>query len=124
MVVAALIGLYLGAKHDSHSEQLSNAAASGNLDSYHRLFEVYKWRSSVHAHGMLFSLSSIGVGLVLSRQRAVDAFPFSEVLIGALIFSTVVWTGAALRRIRPLMALSDLIFVAAMVFTAICVAVF
>lgn len=118
MVVSALIGLYLGAKHQGHIEQLTNAAAGGDLEKYHRLSEAYKWRSSVHAHGMLFSLSSVGVGLVLSRNGAGAAFPFADVLVGALIFATVVWTGAALRRARPLMGLADVTFIGVLLATA------
>jgi hypothetical protein len=109
MVVAALIGLYLGAKHERQTDRLRSAAASGNLPEYHRVFEAYKWHSSVHAHGMLFALSSVGVGLALSR--AGGALPFAEALVGTLILATVLWTVAALRRIRPLMGLADLMFI-------------
>ena len=122
MVVAALIGLYLGAKHEGHIEQLRSAAASGSLPEYHRIFEAYKWRSSVHAHGMLFSLSSIGVGSVLSHDGLSKAFHSVELLIGTLIVATVVWTLAAVWRVRPLMGLADLLFIGVMVGVAVSVA--
>ena len=121
MVVAALIGLYLGARHEHHLEQLRSAAEIGNLSEYYRIFEAYKWRSSVHAHGMLFSLSSVGVGLVLSLQGVGSAIPFAEVLGGTLMFATVVWTLAAAWRVRPLMGLADLLFIGVMAFVAVSV---
>lgn len=108
MVVAALLGLYLGAKHEGHLGDLGQAAARGDLASYHRIFEAYKWRSSVHAHGMLFSLSSIAVGAVLPQTGMGRAA--MEYLVAGLIFATVVWTLAALRRIRPAMGVADLLF--------------
>ncbi len=122
MVVAALIGLFLGAKHESHVDQLEAAAVSGNLVRYHQIFDAYKWRSSVHAHGMLFSLSSVGVGLVLSRNPSAAAFPGADVLIGMLILATVVWTLAAVKRVRPLMGLADLLFIGAIAVVAASVA--
>ncbi len=122
MVVAALIGLHLGAKHECHIKQLGSAAASGNLSEYHRVFEVYKWRSTVHAHGMLFSLSSVGVGLVLSLYDVGGPIPYAEALVATLMFATVVWTLAAVRRVRPLMGLADLLFIGVMVIVAVSVA--
>ena len=116
MVVAALIGLHLGARHEGHIEQLRSAAARGDLPEYHRMFEAFKWRGTVHAHGMLFALSSVCIGLVLSR--AGPALPFTGALIGALIFATVAWTLAAMKRIRPVMALADLLFACVLLLTA------
>jgi hypothetical protein len=115
MVVAALIGLYLGAKHESHLGHLAAAAASGDLVEYHKVFDRYKWRASVHAHGMLFALSSVVVGLVLVRNEAHVAAFGTQALAAALILATVVWTIAAMRRCRPLMGLADLVFVGVMV---------
>jgi len=122
MVVAALIGLYLGAKHQGHIEQLEAAANSGNLASYHQAFEAYKWRSTVHAHGMLFSLSSAGVGLLLTPSGSGIVFFGTEAVVGTLISATVVWTLAALRRMRPLMGLADLLFIGAIAVVAASVA--
>jgi hypothetical protein len=120
MVIAALIGLFLGAKHENHIETLGSAAACGNFVEYHRIFEAYKWRSSVHAHGMLFSLTSVAVGLVLLQSG--HGVPMPGALAGALTIATVVWTLAALRRIRPLMGLADLLFICAIATVAVCTA--
>lgn len=112
MVVAALLGLYLGARHEGHLGALEKSAVRGDLASYHRTFEAYKWRSSIHAHGMLFALSSVAVGAVLPQTGLGKVA--MEYLVAGLIFATVVWMLAALRRIRPLMGMADLLFAGAL----------
>jgi len=116
MVVAAFIGLFLGVKQESHLKSLETASVLGDLAEFHRIFDAYKWRSSVHAHGMLFSLSAVMVGVVLP-QTGYGA-ETAGLLAGALIAATIVWTLSGLARIRPLMGLCDLVFVATIVMTA------
>ena len=120
LVVAALLGLYLGAQHENHTDELLAAAVSSDLVRYHQVFDAYKWRSSVHAHGMLFSLSSVAVGLVLLQSG--NGIPMPGALAGALTIVMVVWTLAALRRIRLLMGLADMLFICAIATVAICMA--
>ena len=108
MVVAAFIGLYLGARHEGHLGDLNQAAARGDVISYNRIFEAYKWRSSIHAHGMLFALSSVAIGIVLPRT-GLDAAA-ARWLVAGLMTATVVWTFAALRRMRPIMGVADIVF--------------
>ena len=116
MVVAALLGLYLGARHPSHLVDLSNAASRGDLGSYHRIIEAYKWRSSIHAHGMLFALSSIAIGTALPQAGMEPTA--ARWLIGSLVIATVAWTPAALRRIRPIMGLADIVFATSLAIVA------
>jgi len=111
MVVAALLGLYLGAGHENHLKQLTAAAERGDLAKYHQVLDAFKWRSSVHGHGMLFSLAAVAVGIALSRI-SLGRVP-AEAVVGTLMVVPVVWTLAALRRMRPLMGLADLLFIAA-----------
>jgi hypothetical protein len=119
MVVGALIGLVLGAKHERHIDALGSAAACGNFVEYHRMFEAYKWRSSVHAHSMLFSLSAVGVGLVLGSPVG-SGVP--DPVAAVLVVATVTWTLAATRRFRPLMGLADLLYLGAIATVAFGVA--
>lgn len=109
MVVSAFLGLYLGAKHDAHNDKLDVCAQTGDLVLFHRTLEAYKWRGTVHAHGMLFSLSSIVVGVILPLtglgQRS------SEILIASLVFATIIWTLSAMKRFQLLMGFGDLLFV-------------
>ena len=116
MVVAALLGLYLGVKHERHGQSLESAAAQGNLVEFHRILDAYKWRSSVHGHGMLFSLSAVAVGAIVPSTGLSPAR--TELLVATLIAATVVWTLAALKRIRVLMGLADLSFICAIALTA------
>jgi hypothetical protein len=109
MMVAALLGLHLGARHANHIDTLSRLAQGGDLAAFYQTFEAFQWRTSVHAHGMLFSLSAITVGLAL--PLAGYGQTMSAVLVGTLIVATVIWTLSACMRIRLLMGLGDLAFV-------------
>lgn len=120
MVVAAVLGLYLGARQEGHLGHLDKAAARGDLAAYHRTFEAYKWRSTVHAHGMLFALSSVAVGAVLPQAGLGKAQ--MEYLVAGLMMATVVWMVAALRRIRPVMGVADLVFAGSLATVAWCIA--
>jgi|SRR5208282_2328870 len=108
MIVAALIGIVLGAKHDNHLEKLREYAKEGNLVAYNRDTEAYKAGATVHAHSFLFSVILILVAIVLEK------LPFPPVVIAsipyALMCTTVLWTISALRVIRPLMILADMVF--------------
>ena len=108
MVVAALLGLYLGARHETHLQTLGGLAARGDLTEFYKIFEAFKWRSSVHAHGMLFSLSAIAIGLALPLTGFGQTT--SVAVAGASIVGTVVWTLAGFMRIRLLMGLADVSF--------------
>ncbi len=118
MVVAALLGLYLGSQHENHIDELLAAATDGDLVRYHQISDAYKWRSSTHAHGMLFSLSSVAIGLVLLQKG--HAIPMSGAVAGTLAIAIVLWTLAALRRIRILMGLTDLVFICVIAIVAVC----
>lgn len=120
MVVAALIGLFLGAKHEAHIKTMETKAKQGDLVGFYRTFETYKWKSSVHAHGMLFSLSAIVIGSILPYTGFAETA--STILVGTLITATVVWTLAGLRRIRLLMGFGDLLFISSIAATAWAVA--
>ncbi len=108
MIVAAMIGLVLGAKHDGHLEKLRQYAKDGDLVAYHRDTEKYKAGATVHAHSFLFSVVLILVAMVVGK------LPFPEIVKDSvpyvLMGSTVLWTISALRIIRPLMIVADGVF--------------
>jgi len=108
MIVAALIGIVLGAKHDNHLEKLRQYAKEGNLVAYHQDTEAYKAVATAHAHTFLFSVILVLVALILGKLP----FPpvVNETIPYVLMCSTVLWTIAALRVIRPLMILADIVF--------------
>ena len=108
MVVAAILGLFLGAKHEVHLGGLAKAAFDNNLLRYHEELERFKWRSSVHAHGMLFALSSVAIGVMLPRTGLEPLE--TRIIIAAVMALTIAWTLAALWRFRPVMAIADIAF--------------
>lgn len=116
MVVAALFGLILGSKHDDHVQSLIRAAGQMDLSKFYDDLESYKWRATVHAHGMLFSLTSVVIGLCLPHIGF--GHGISTGLAGATITATVLWSLSSLRRVRMLMAVSDLLFIGAISTTA------
>lgn len=111
MAVAALIGLYLGAKHDLHLAALNTSAVLGDLLDYHARFDEYKWRTTMHAHGMLFSLSAIVAGIAMPTTAWGESG--RTILVALFMGATVLWTLAAAKRIRALMGVGDLAFLAA-----------
>lgn len=117
MVISALIGLALGARHEPHVASLEELARQGELVAYHRALDKYKWRVTVHAHGMLFALVSIVVGLVLARTTY---SPLTRDGIAvAMALAAVIWTIGGFRSIKALMGIGDLLFVAGIVATLI-----
>jgi hypothetical protein len=116
MVVAAFIGLYLGAKQESHLKALETASLLGDLAEFHRTFAAYKWGSSVHAHSMLFSLSAIVIGIELP-QTGYGARTI-KLLVAVFITAIIVWTLSGLKQMRWVMGLCDLVFVAVIIMTA------
>jgi hypothetical protein len=113
MIVAALIGLFFGSRHDRHLENLRRHAEEGNLIAYNRDTEKYKAGATAHAHSFLFSVIVVLVAMIVNRlplpQIVVHTIPY------LLVGSTVVWTFAALRVIRPLMGLADIVFLLTMI---------
>jgi hypothetical protein len=108
MIVAALIGIVIGAKHDNHLEKLRQYAKEGNLVAYNQDTEKYKAGATAHAHSFQFSVILVLVAMVVVRLP----FPpvVNESIPYVLMCSTVLWTISALRVIRPLMALADAVF--------------
>lgn len=117
MCVSALIGLYLGVKHLGVAERLVALANAGQLAEYHRQHTAFRWSVTVHAHGFLFSVVCVLVSVVLPRHALAPMV--INAVGGGLMVSTVIWTGAALARFRPLMGLADVGFLAAIATTAV-----
>jgi hypothetical protein len=56
MVVATLIGMVLGAKHDTHLETLRQYARDGKLAAYNEATEKYQAGATAHGHSFLFAV--------------------------------------------------------------------
>jgi hypothetical protein len=116
MCVAAIFGLALGVRQEAWLARLDTLAQGGKLLEHHREFSEFRGRVTVHAHAFLFSVICVVVSLVMNRLM------FARGLVSALawafIAATVIWSTGALARFRPMMALGDFVFLAALLVTA------
>ena len=113
MIVAAVIGIVLGAKHDGHLERLEQLAKQGNLTAYNKETQNYKAGATTHGHSFLFAVVMVLVAIVVGQ------LPYPTVVKAILPYvlmgSTALWTIAALKVIRPLMILADAVFLFAII---------
>jgi len=117
IVFSALIGLLVGLRHEPHLEDLGNLARRGDLHGYHVTLDAFKWRVTVHAHGMLFSLVSIVIGLCIPKM----AYPqlVTDALAVVLMASSALWTLAGFRSVTIAMGIADLMFLASVLTTVV-----
>lgn len=108
MIVAAVIGIVLGAKHDGHLDRLGQHAKQGNLVAYNEETQRYKAGATAHGHSFLFAVILVLVAIVVERLPYGTAV--KQTIPYLLMGSTAIWTIAALKVIRPLMILADAIF--------------
>lgn len=108
MIVAAIIGIVLGAKHDGYLERLGQHAKQGNLVAYNEETQRYKAGATAHGHSFLFATVMVLVAMIVERLPYATAV--KEAIPYVLMGSTVIWTIAALKVIRALMILADAIF--------------
>lgn len=120
ILISAFIGLVLGARHEPHVASLDVLARNGDLYGYHRALDAYKWRVTVHAHGMLFPLVAIAIGFAIPRM-SVSALVTDSLSI-AMIAATVVWTIGGFKSNKIAMGIGDFMFVGGIVTTIICLA--
>lgn len=117
MVVAVVIGLYLGMTHEPHLEKLEDIAKHGTLLQYHERLDAYKWKVTVHAHSFLFSVVNVAIGL--SFQKMDYSEVTLTVLASGLMAAAVLWTVGGLRRSKLMMGLGDMLMFAGIITAAI-----
>jgi hypothetical protein len=113
MIVAALIGIVLGARHDGHLERLGHAARQGDLAAYNEATQNYKAGATTHGHSFLFAVVMVLVAMVVERLPYATAVKATIPYV--LMCSTIIWTIAALKVIRLLMILADAVFLLVMI---------
>lgn len=111
MIVAAVIGIILGAKHDGHLERLDQLAKQGNLVAYNEETQRYKAGATTHGHSFLFAVIMVLVAVIVERLPYPAAA--KEIIPYVLMSTTALWTIAALKVVRPLMILADAVFLLA-----------
>jgi len=117
MIIATVIGLTMGAKHDPHLADLQKIAEAGDLLRYHQASQQYKAGATVHGHSFLWSVIMVVVSLALPKM----AFPplVAQVVPYVLMIAAPIWTVAAIKIIRPLMIVADLGFFLAIITVAV-----
>lgn len=110
MIVAALLGFYVGAIHDRHVETLEHVAGQGKLLDYHRRLDTFKWKVTVHAHSFLFGVVAILVGLSMPVMGYSSSA--ASVLAYVLMAAPVIWAAGGWRRFMPLMGIGDVLLLA------------
>lgn len=117
ILASALIGLMLAGRHEPHVASLDEMARRGDLVAYHRALDAYKWRVTVHAHGMLFALVAIVIGFAMPKMAYSPLV--TDGLAIAVIAAAAGWTIAGFKSIKLVMGLADLLFVAAILTTIV-----
>lgn len=116
MCVAAVLGLVLGVRQEKWMQRLEVLAGSGQLLEYHREHSAFRSGVTVHAHAFLFSVVCICVALLTPHLALAPGLVRALAL--ALMAGTVVWSVGALAKIRAVMGLADLVFLAALLLAA------
>jgi len=111
MLVAALLGLRLGASSVDYGRRIEAIARAGNLAAYHEENRAFHWQKTVHAHTFLFSVVGAVIFLALGHYGA--GAMLKNLIAGAVMSASVIWTLAALRESRPLMGLADVLLLLA-----------
>ncbi len=117
ILASALIGLAIAGRHEPHVASLDALARRGDLFGYHRALDAYKWRVTVHAHGMLFAMVAIVVGLAMPKLGYSSIV--KDAIAAAFAVAAVVWTIGGFYSAKAAMAIADLMFVVAIVATII-----
>jgi hypothetical protein len=116
MVVAAVVGFYVGLLHERNLVSLESVANTGDWIEYHRRLDAYKWKVTIHAHSFLFGVVGILVGLSMARMGY--SAPMQGALAYGLISAPILWFAGSWRRIMPLMGIGDLLLLAGVVASA------
>lgn len=117
LFVWCFVGLYLGFKHESHSEALESSAKEGNLADYFGIWSTWKMHAGAHAHALLLALICIAVALLMPQIGLADTA--KNILGILLIVGTILASISHWFYFRPLLALGSIMFLIAVLMTLI-----
>ncbi|TKJ47595.1 hypothetical protein CEE34_03040 [Candidatus Aerophobetes bacterium Ae_b3a] len=111
------VGLYLGFKHESHSEALESSAKKGNLADYFAIWSVWKMHAGAHAHALLLALICIIVALLMPQIGLADT---AKNILGILLMvGTILASIFHWFYFKPLLGLGSIMFLIAVLMTLI-----
>ena len=99
----------MGLKHESHGERLFNLMKENKLEEYEQIRNAWQWKSAVHAHGMLLSLVTLAIGLLIPQIIGSDVY--IVIMCGLLMISPVIWSIFGWWFFKPILGLGDFCFV-------------
>ena len=109
IVLNSFRALMMGLRHEAHVELLQNLLAEKNFQQYEVARGQWQWRKAVHAHGMLLSMVTIVVGLLVPSMNCPGLF--IAVMGTFLIVPQITWSIFGWWFHRPLLGLGDVLFV-------------
>lgn len=109
IVLNSFRGFMLGVKHEAHVELLRNLIAKKKLEEYEIARGQWQWRKAVHAHGMLLSMVTIVIGLLVPSMNCPGWF--IAVMGGMLIVAPIAWSIFGWWFYKPLLGLGDILFI-------------
>ena len=109
IVLNSFRAFMMGLRHEAHVELLQNLIAEKKFEEYEVTRGQWQWRKAVHAHGMLLSIVTIVVGLLVPAMSCPGWF---IVVMGTLlIVPQVTWSIFGWWFHRPLLGLGDILFI-------------
>ncbi len=117
MIVACVLGLIQGVRHEGHLDRLALLADAGDLRGYHRELSEFKHRTTTHTHSVLFPMVAIVIALSLPSTGYVGTYAVT--LAAGLVAAMVIWTAGSLANVRAVMGIGDLLLLGCIVMTAL-----
>ena len=117
LIVGNVLGLVLTKEQEPLTENLDGLTSHDELLEYYQMDWAYRWSKTCHAHSALFSIFCILIGLVL-RAYEVPPSIMTTTICYLFMISVPLWTIAGFRKIKPLMGISDFMFIGGVALTA------
>ena len=109
MAVNSLSALRIGLQHEKHVDLLKGLMKEKNYEEFEERRSAWQWRKAVHAHGMLLSLITVIMGMLVPMMGGSSGL-FINIMGGLLICAPILWTIFGTWFFKPLLGLGDLCF--------------
>lgn len=111
MTVNSLLALRIGFQHESHVDLLKVLMKEKNYEEFETHRSRWQWRKAVHAHGMLLSLITVIIGMLVPRMTGSSSL-YINIMGVLLICAPILWSIFGTWFFKPLLGLGDLFFAA------------
>lgn len=108
IVLNSFRGVMLGWRHEAHVELLRDLIAEKKYEEYETARGQWQWRKAVHAHGMVLSMVTIVVALLVPSMNCPHWF--IAVMGALLIMAPIAWSVFGWWYHKPLLGLGDIFF--------------